>query len=102
MAKPNKPTRYQITVGRVVACIERGHMLCAYDPLHHEDASVGPYHEAVDRGYRYAVISWKARTSDERTTRARDAADHFVSRVGTTRANEAAHAMARCHAFALT
>lgn len=97
--KPKKPNNYQRAVARVAACIERGHVLRASDVVHREDSTVGPYHEAVDRGYRYAVISWKARTEDARTYRAIDAADHFVSRVGNARANDASRACARKHQF---
>lgn len=99
--KPRKPTRYQRIVARVAACIERGHVLVADDVVHRETSSVGPYHEAVDRGRRYACFAWKANAPDEYTIRAIDAADHFVSRVGTTRANDAARAMAKRHAFIL-
>lgn len=93
--KPRKLNRYETTVARVAQIIAAGYVLIAHNALACEDATVGTYHEAVDRGIRFACLSVKGRVCDQHTTLAIEAADHFVSRVGTTRANDAAKAMAR-------
>jgi hypothetical protein len=96
-----KLNRHEITVARVAQIISLGHVLVASNALDHEDTTVGPFHEAVDRGIRFACIGVKGRRPEQHTQRADDAADHFVSRVGTTRANDAAKTSARKHNIAL-
>jgi hypothetical protein len=103
---PRKLTRNETAVARVAQLIQAGVVLVAHNALDHEDTSVGPYHEAVDRGYRFAVIGDKGRAeqrcgvSREHTT-AENAAWGFVNRVGSTRANDAAKAAAKRRGIAL-
>lgn len=101
-AKPKKPTRHETTVARVAQCIEAKIVLVAHNALDHEDTTVGPYHEAVDRGIRFACLSVKGKAPDRLATLAQNAADGFVSRVGSTRANEAAKAAAKKAGITLT
>jgi hypothetical protein len=103
MAKqPRKLNRHETAVARVAEFIGTGRVLVAYNALANEDATVGPYSEAVDQGIRFACLSVKGRVSDRHTTTAEDAAECFVERVGTTRANEAAKAGAKRTGFALS
>lgn len=74
---------------RVVEALKAGRILTAYTPFTHEDVTVGPYREAVDIGKRFAVIG--VRTGNiTRWATSEEAAGAFVSRVGSTRAREAA------------
>jgi hypothetical protein len=105
MRKPSKPrklNRHETTVARVAQIISTGRVLVAYNALANEDATVGPYSEAVDKGIRFACLSVKGRRSDCHTQTAEDAASVFVQRVGTTRANEAAKTVARQNGIELT
>ena len=88
-------------VARVVAVIERRVVLTAHNALDHEDTTVGPYGEAVDRGIRFACIGVRGRCPEQRTRTAREAAEVFVDRVGTGRANTAARAAAKSRGLAL-
>jgi hypothetical protein len=97
-----KLNRSEITVARVAQVIGLGHVLVAHNALDSEDTTVGTFHEAVDRGIRFACIGVKGRRHEEHTKRADDAAEVFVSRVGTTRANDAAKVAARKHRIELT
>lgn len=101
-AKHRKPTRHETTVARVAQCIEAKIVLVAHNALDHEDTTVGPYSEAVDRGIRFACLSVKGKAPDRFAATAQNAADGFVSRVGTTRANEAAKAAAKKAGITLT
>ena len=101
VAKKPKLNRYQTTVARVVAVIERRIVLIAHNALDHEDTTVGPYGEAVDRGIRFACIGVRGRSPEQRTRTAREAAEIFVDRVGTSRANTAARAMAKARGLVL-
>mgnify|MGYP001563937835 CR=1 FL=1 len=78
-------SRYLIAVERVAHVIGKGVILRAYNQLDHETVSVGPYQEAVDRGYRFAVIGKKAQSEHFFPAHA---AQRFVDLCGTTRANE--------------
>ncbi len=100
-AKKPKLNRYQTTVARVVAVIERRVVLTAHNALDHEDTTVGPYGEAVDRGIRFACIGVRGRCPEQRTRTAREAAEVFVDRVGTGRANTAARAAAKSRGLTL-
>lgn len=80
---------YTSAVSKVLAKLSTGAILTAHNALDHEDTTVGPYTEAVDRGARYAVIGWRGKRYSEVRT-AREAAEIFVDRVGTTRARESA------------
>ena len=67
---------------------------------------VGPYREAVDRGFRFAVIGDKGRAEAKlgvgrEFTTAENAAWGFINRVGSTRANDAAKAAAKKRGIAL-
>ncbi len=90
-----KLTRHEITVARVSAVISRAIVLTAHNALDHEDTTVGPYHEAVDCGVRFACIGSRGRAPERREARADAAAEAFVARVGAGRANEAARAAAK-------
>ena len=92
---------HENAVARVTQLISLGHVLCASNAVAGEKATVGTFSEAVDRGIRFACISVRGRTSEQHTKTADDAANIFVSRVGTGRANEAARKMARKHRIAL-
>jgi len=81
--------RYETVVARVIERINAGRVLKAYNALAHEDTTVGPYSEAVDRGNRFAVIGWRNRWPANEVRTAREAAELFVDRVGTGRAREA-------------
>lgn len=87
---------HDTAVARVAEAIEDGHILKSYSPLYgNETTTVGPYNEAVDRGMRYACIGWlkphysQSKGLESRFKTAEEAADCFVSRVGSTRANDA-------------
>jgi len=95
MKPTKKMTRHEITVARVAAVIARAVVLTAHNALDHEDTTVGPYHEAVDRGVRFACIGARGRAPERREVRADAAAEAFVARVGAGRANEAAMAAAK-------
>lgn len=88
--RPKKPSHNDKAVARVVDVLARGKILKAYSPLDHEDVTVGPYHEAVDRGNRFAVIGWRGQSPQRVFRTALEAAHSFVGRVGSTRAREAA------------
>lgn len=96
-----KLNRHETTVARVAAVIADGCVLTAHNAVDHEDTTVGPYHEAVDRGVRYACIGVRGRRPELREARAVDAAEGFVGRVGTGRANDAARAMAKSRGLTL-
>ena len=83
------PSHNEKAIARVVARLNEGRTLKAYNALDHEDTTIGPYTEAVNRGFHFAVIGWKTgRTSLFKT--AEDAAYLFVvTKVGSTRAREA-------------
>ncbi len=81
------PTNDEKAAARVEAAIKQDVTLHAWNALDREDTSVGPYHEAVDRGMQYAVFG-KSRRDVFNT--ADGAAWCFVRRVGSTRAREAA------------
>jgi hypothetical protein len=100
--KPRKLSRNEVAIARVAQVIEAGRVLVAYNALANEDATVGTYHEAVDRGIRFACLSVKGRTTDQHTKTALDAAEVFVMRVGSTRANDAAKATAKQHGLVLS
>lgn len=97
-----KPSRHEITVARVAAVITAGVVLTAHNALQHEDTTVGPYHEAVDRGIRFACIGVRGRAPERREARAVDAAEAFVERVGTGRANDAAKLAAKSRKLVLS
>ena len=104
--KPRKLTRDEVAAARVAQLIEARVVLVAHNHLAAEDTTVGPYQEAVDRGYRFAVIGDKGRAEQRlgvgrefRTST--DAAAAFVGRVGSTRANDAAKAAAKKRGIAL-
>jgi hypothetical protein len=100
--KTRKLNRNDIAIARVAQVIAAGHVLVAHNALAHEDTTVGPYHEAVDSGIRFACIGVKGKTSEERTRKAEDAAWSFVmERVGSSRANDAAKAAAKRHGLVL-
>jgi len=90
-----KLSRHETTVARVAAVISRSLVLTAHNAILHEDTTVGPYHEAVDRGVRYACIGTRGRAPERRESRADAAAEAFVDRVGTSRANDAAKTAAK-------
>lgn len=81
--------RYNTIVSRVVERLNAGRILMAHNALAHEDTTVGPYTEAVDRGFHFAVIGWRGRCPSGEARTAREAAELFVDRVGTGRAREA-------------
>ena len=72
--------------------IRHGGIVTAHSPFRGE-TTVGPYHEAVDRGKRFAVISYGRfggmSSLQTEYAGALEAASAFVDRVGSTRANEA-------------
>lgn len=74
----------------VQAAIENRKVLTAYDSLRGQETTVGPYTEAVDRGFRFAVIGCGRAGGQSEHRTARDAAERFVDLVGHTRAREAA------------
>lgn len=102
-----KLSRDETAATRVTQLIEAGRVLVAHNARDHEETSVGPYREAVDRGYRFACIGDKGRADgllhrgarEHRT--AESAAWTFLERVGSTRANEAARAAAKKHGITL-
>lgn len=77
---------------RVASAIAKGRVVKAYNVLHRQETSVGPYHEAVDRGYSFAVFGYGGPHGgfEETFRTATQAAREFVRRVGSTRAREAA------------
>lgn len=89
MKKQAKPSHNETAAARVAAAMERGFVLVAHNALAREDTTAGPYHEAVDRGIRFAVIGWRS-GREFRCADASSAAAEFVGRVGSTRAREAA------------
>ena len=89
MRKP-KLTNNDKAAARVEAAIEAGHVLVAYAPLKRCNVSVGTYHEAFDKGVRYAVIGYSGADVHRGYKTALDAAYGFVGYVGSTRAREAA------------
>ena len=95
MPAAKKLSRHEITVARVAQVIAAGIVIVAHNAVAHEDATVGPYHEAVDRGIRFACLSTKGRAPDRMARTADDAADGFICRVGSTRANDAVKAAAK-------
>lgn len=105
--KPRKLTRDEVAAARVAQLVKAGAVLVAHNHLDHEDTSIGQYHEAVDRGYRFAVIGDKGR-AEQRFGVVREfktlecAAAAFVGRVGSTRANDAARAAAKKRGLTLT
>lgn len=99
--KPRKMNRNEVAIARVAQVIEAGRVLVAYNALANEDATVGTYREAVDRGIRFACLSVKGRTTDQHTKTALDAAEVFVLHVGSSRANAAAKATAKQHGLTL-
>lgn len=101
MPVAKKPSRHETTVARVAAVISAGVVLTAHNALQHEDTTVGPYHEAVDRGVRFACIGVRGRAPERRESRAVDAAEAFVARVGTGRANDAAKSAAKSRKLVL-
>lgn len=101
--KPRKLNRNEIAIARVAQVIKAGHVLIAHNAMDSEDTTVGTYHEAVDRGIRFACIGVKGRAPERRTATAEDAAECFVmERVGSSRANEAAKAAAKRHELVLS
>jgi hypothetical protein len=74
----------------VEAALKQSRILTAYDHLRHHDTTVGHYTEAVDRGYRFAVIGWGRNGNQTECRTASQAAETFIELVGTTRAREAA------------
>lgn len=103
---PRKLSRNETAVARVAQLISAGLVLVAHNALDHEDTSVGPYREAVDRGFRFAVIGDKGRAEAKlgvgrEFTTAENAAWGFINRVGSTRANDAAKAAAKKRGIAL-
>jgi hypothetical protein len=100
--KTRKMNRNDIAIARVAQVIAAGHVLVAHNSLRGEDTTIGPYHEAVDRGIRFACIGVRGRAEMESTRRAEDAAWWFVmERVGSSRANDAAKAAAKRHGLVL-
>lgn len=95
MPATQKLSRHETTVARVAQAITAGIVLTAHNAVAHEDATVGPYHEAVDRGIKFACLSTKGRAPERMARTAEDAADGFVCRVGSTRANDAVMAAAK-------
>jgi len=81
---------YNSAVSKVLAKLNEGAILSAHNALDHEDTTVGPYTEAVDRGMRFAVIGWRGKRPQIECRTALEAAQYFVDRVGHTRAREAA------------
>lgn len=102
MPAAKKLSRHETTVARVAQLITAGVVLVARNAVAHEDATVGPYHEAVDRGIRFACLSTKGRAPERMAKTAEDAADGFVSRVGSTRANDSAKSAAKKAGLALS
>jgi hypothetical protein len=101
--KTRKMNRNEIAIARVAQVIAAGHVLVAHNAMHGEDTTVGIYHEAVDRGIRFACIGVKGRAVERHTTTADDAAECFVmERVGSSRANDAAKAAAKRHGLELS
>lgn len=90
-----KLSRHETTVARVSAVIARSIVLTAHNAILHEDTTVGPYHEAVDRGVRFACIGVRGRAPERRESQADAAAEAFISRVGSGRANDAAKMAAK-------
>lgn len=95
MPTAKKLTRHETTVARVAQVIKANIVLTAHNAVAHEKTTVGPYHEAVDRGIRFACLSTKGRAPERMARSAEDAADGFVARVGGSRANDAAKAAAK-------
>lgn len=90
-ATPLPMTNIEKAAAKVEAEIVSGNVLVAYSALDRGDFSVGPYTEAVDRGFRFAVIGNGRTASRQREFRtAKEAAYSFVNTVGSTRAREAA------------
>jgi hypothetical protein len=83
-------SRFDKVVLSVTKAIESGRILRAYNALDREDTTVGPYKTAVDIGVDYVVIGWRGIRLQHESRSARDAALHFVERVGEGRAREAA------------
>lgn len=102
MPATKKLNRHETTVARVAQIIKAGTVLVAHNAVAHEDATVGPYHEAVDRGIKFACLSTKGRAPERMAKSAEDAADGFVCRVGSTRANDAAKAAAKKNGITLS
>ena len=105
--KPRKLTNHEKAVARIAQLITASKVLVAYNQRDHEETSVGPYTEAVDRGYRFACIGDKGRADGllQRGNRehrsAESAAQVFIERVGSTRAMAAARAAAKRHGITL-
>ena len=95
MPPARKLNRHETTVARVAQLIAAGVVLTAHNAVAREESTVGPYHEAVDRGIKFARLSTKGRAPERMARSAEDAADGFVSRVGSTRANDSAKAAAK-------
>lgn len=102
MKKPRKLSHNDKAALRVALCIERGHVLHSHNALVHEDTTVGPYREAVDRWNRYAVIGVRGKSPEALFKTPIEAAYVFVERVGSTRANDVARDMAKRERFAFT
>lgn len=83
-------TNNQKSILKVEAALQAGKILRAYNALDREETTAGSYTEAVDRGFRFAVIGWAGKCPQTATTTAYEAAAIFVGRVGCSRAREAA------------
>lgn len=79
-------SRFLDAVQKVTDALVAGRMLKAYNVVDHEDTSVGPYTDIVDRGYRFVVTGWRNRREQVETRTAKEAAISFINRVGDSRA----------------
>lgn len=86
---PRKLTNNEKAAAAVAAALTKGAVVRGYDALGYQLTTVGRYSEAVDRGVRFAVISWRT-GAELRAHSALEAAAAFVGRVGSTRALAAA------------
>lgn len=76
----------QKAVTKIQEALKAGRVLRAYNQLDHQETTVGQYIEAVDRGFRFAVIGYGYKASQVEFRTIQEAAYSFVCRVGAARA----------------
>lgn len=90
--------RFERTLNAVTKALKAGTVLKAYNALDREDTTTGPYREAVDSGMRFAVVGWQQRHVQFECRTAKEAAEIFINRVGTSRALAAVREIERLRA----